>query len=90
MTLEQKIKDRIIAYYMRQDKEIAFELGVLYLELAERRIARQGVSAACVESMRWFRAAHVPLPEYLPKLSCWTQREELKKFLAAARVAVPE
>lgn len=92
MTLEGKVKDRIIAYYLRAQgrKEIAFELGMLYLELAERRIARERVAPACIECIRWFSRSGCRIPEYIEELSCWMQRIELKRFLAAARVAVPE
>lgn len=81
MTLEEKIANRIIAYYLRGDPKIAFELGVLHLELAERRISRDRVNEGCLESIRWFQQAGMKFPDNFGYLSCWEQRKELRKML---------
>lgn len=87
MTLEEQIKDRIVAYYVRGGREIAFELSLLHLTLAERRIARERVASACRECIRWLELSGFRVPDHLPRVSCWMQREELKNILAKARVA---
>jgi hypothetical protein len=89
MTLEERIKDRIVAYYVRGGRETAYELAVCYYALAERRIARVRVLAACVECLRWLERAGIKVPDYLPRLSCWLQREKIKELLAKAKVVEP-
>jgi hypothetical protein len=81
MRLEAKIEDRIVAYYLRGEVSIAFELGVLHLELAERRISRDRVNEACLESIRWFQQAGVKFPDNFSQLICWQQRKELRRLI---------
>ena len=81
MKLEERIKDRIIVYKFRPQKEIALELAILYLALAERRISRIRVAEACCQCIGWLKKAELPAPDYIEHLSCWMQRQKLRELL---------
>ena len=81
MKLNDKIRDRKIAYLFRGDLAIAFELALLYFVLAKRKDATQKVMDACFKSIYWLKKANVAIPRHLHQLSPYGQLEEIEKIL---------
>lgn len=88
MKLEEKICDRKIAYLLRQNPEIAFELALLYLVLGKRRNASDKIKDACVRSIYWLRKAGIENPEYVKNLSPNGQLREIEKILVFNKAGV--
>ena len=81
MKLDDKIKDRKIAYLFRQSQAVAFELAVLYFVQAKRRNSRPRIAGACRLALYWLGKAGIGAPEYADRLSPAGQFEVLEKIL---------
>jgi hypothetical protein len=84
--IDDKISDRKIAYFFRQDSAIAFELSLLYYVLAKRKNARQKISEAGRQSLYWLKISGVAAPEYLDQLSPAGLLEEIEKLLVLNKI----
>jgi hypothetical protein len=60
ITLDERIRQRLIDYYLFGGKEIAFELGRLYMRLASLKCDEEKSVAACVEGFYWLKIAGYP------------------------------
>ena len=81
MKLDDKIKDRKIAYLFRQSQAVAFELAVLYFVQAKRRSSRPRITGSCRLALYWLGKAGIGAPEYAPLLSPAGQFEVLERIL---------
>jgi hypothetical protein len=81
MKLDDKIKDRKIAYLFRQSQAVAFELAVLYFVQAKRRCSRPRIGDSCRSALFWLGKAGIGAPEYVNRFSPAGQFEELEKIL---------
>ena len=88
MKLDDKIKDRKIAYQFRKDPAIAFELALLYFIEAKRKNARVKIAESCLKSIYWLKVAAVETPEYIKALSPFGQLEEIEKILVLNKAKV--
>lgn len=88
MKLNDKIRDRKIAYLFRRNPEIAFELALLYFILAKRKDAREKIADTCMKSIYWLKKAGVSIPEYLKQLSPFGQLEEIEKIMVLNKAVV--
>lgn len=85
MKLDDKIRNRKIAYLLKRESSAAFELALLYYILAKRRIAEDKIKDACLRSIYWLKKAGLLIPEYLKQLSSFAQLEEIEKMLVFNR-----
>lgn len=81
MRLDDKIKDRKIAYLFRPSLAVAFELAVLYFVQAKRRVARARVADACRRALFWLGKSGIEAPEFTGRLSPPKQFEVIEKAL---------
>lgn len=81
MRLNDKIRDRKIAFIFRKDPAIAFELALLYFVLAKRKLARKKVIDACSRCLYWLKKAGVSIPKQVQLLSPYGQLEEIEQIL---------
>lgn len=57
MTIKEKIKEKLVVFYMAGNQQVAFELGALYLYLAATNAAQKQAVGAYFEGMYWLRIA---------------------------------
>lgn len=81
MTLEDKIHQRIIAYYRGGSSQIALELAALFLLLADRDKSEESRQSRLYEFFWWIRAARFSVSRYLKGIGCWLERERIKRLL---------
>ena len=89
MKLDDKIKDRKIVYLFRQDREIAFELALLYLIQGKRRVAREKILDSSKRACYWLKKAGIDVPGFLKDLSPEGQLLQIEKILVLAKVNIP-
>lgn len=88
MKLEEKIRNREIAYFFRRKPEIAFELAVLYFILAKRKTLPRNIIKVCERVSYWLKRASVVVPEYVRQLPSSSQLKEIEKILVLNKAAV--
>jgi hypothetical protein len=59
MKLDDKIRNRRLAYLLKGERDTAFELALLYYILATRRTADDKIADACRKSIQWLRSAGI-------------------------------
>ncbi|OGB90059.1 hypothetical protein A2625_01840 [candidate division WOR-1 bacterium RIFCSPHIGHO2_01_FULL_53_15] len=59
MKLDDKIRNRRLAYLLKGERSTAFELALLYYILATRRTAEDKIADACLKSIQWLRSAGI-------------------------------
>ena len=83
MKLNDKIRDRQIAFFFRKQSSIAFELGLLYFVQAKRKHARKKILDACQRSIHWLKKAGISIQRQIVRLSPMGQLEELERILVS-------
>ncbi|OGC21655.1 hypothetical protein A2291_06065 [candidate division WOR-1 bacterium RIFOXYB2_FULL_42_35] len=81
MKLNDKIRDRKIAFLFRKTPAIAFELAMLHFVLAKRKQARKKVIDASSRSIYWLKKSGLTIPKHVQLLSPYGQLEEIEKIL---------
>ena len=88
MKLDDKIRDRKIAYAFRKQPAIAFELALLYFVLGKRRSAKEKIADAGRRSICWLEQSGIEIPYYLNSLSPSGQLDEIEKLLVENRAII--
>lgn len=88
MKLDDKIRNRKIAYLLKRESSTAFELALLYYILGKRRIAEDKIKDSCLRSLYWMKKAGLIIPECLKQLSPFAQLEEIEKMLVFNKAGV--
>jgi len=81
MKLDDKIRSRKIAYLLKREPSLAFELALLYYILAKRRTAEDKIKDACLKSLCWLKKAEINIPEDIKQLDSSVQLERIEKML---------
>ncbi|OGC22199.1 hypothetical protein A2291_01230 [candidate division WOR-1 bacterium RIFOXYB2_FULL_42_35] len=81
MSLEKRIKQWMIDFYVSKDKRLAAELAYLYLCFSQSGIEEELAISACIEGFHWLKVAghDVPLDLLDPKLK--VLQNELTRWL---------
>jgi hypothetical protein len=82
MKLDDKIRSRRLAYLLKGERSIAFELSLLYYILAKRRSAEDKIADACLKSVQWLKKAAVAFSDDLLTLSTLEQLDLIEQILA--------
>lgn len=85
MKLDDKIRNRKIAYLIKKEPTIAFELALLYFISAKRKNTPRKIIDACSRSIYWLKKAGVKVPDYLRQLNPFKQLEALEETLVYLR-----
>jgi len=81
MKLDDKIRSRKIAYLLKREPSLAFELALLYYILAKRRTAEDKIKDACLKSIQWLKKAEIVIPNNISHLELSDQLKLLEKIL---------
>lgn len=81
MKLDDKIRNRRIAYFLNREASTAFELALLYCVLAKRRTADDKIADACLKSIQWMKNAEFKIPDNIKQLKPADQLELIEKVL---------
>jgi hypothetical protein len=76
MKLNDKIKDRKIAYLFRKGPALSFEIALLYFISAKRKSAGPKIEDACLRAAHWLKKAGIECPACI-------KLEEIEKILVA-------
>jgi hypothetical protein len=83
MKLADKIQGRKVAYLLKREVGLAFELALLYYIQAKRKTADDKIIDSCQKSIYWLRKAEIIISENIQSFRPLVQLEELEQILVS-------
>jgi len=81
MKLDDKIRNRRIAYLLTREVSTAFEIALLYFVLAKRRSSEDKIAEACLKSCQWLQRAGIQAPAELTQIEPAERLYAIEKIL---------